>query len=166
MIDEPNPSKTEAPKPGRATAPAPTLKTPREWALELGHGPKQVGRNQWFGTCAEHGMSGVYGSPEYQVARTLHGWDDHDYESQDKPLKLTRADFEAALKATHPEDELEIETDGPRKGEPKRDAYGNPIIKTHAGNPVPHPAALSPFKGMRGRLRLGEQPKKPEEASK
>lgn len=141
MSDETKPSKAETVKSAEKAT-----KTPREWALELGHGPKQSGPNQWI---AEHGMSGVYGSVEYEVAKKLHGWELHEHHAGE-PMQLTKADFEAALKATHPECEYEKDD----KGAKKLDRFNNPIVKKYAGNPVPHPPAASDLPHVRERLAI------------
>lgn len=117
MSEDVKPPKAEAAKSAEKAT-----KTPREWALELGHGPKLNGPNQWI---AEHGMSGVYGSVEYEVAKKLHGWELHEHHAGE-PMQITRADFEAALKATHPE----------------------------KGNPVPHLPAASDLPHVRERLAI------------
>jgi hypothetical protein len=135
-----------APKPPDVKAPAAASDrmSPREHALATGNGPKKQ-RNQWTGP----GFSRVMGSVEHETAKLLHGWDDHEHELGE-PIQLTRAEYLAALEATHPKDPV--------------DKDGKPILdeKTKlpklAGNPVPHPAALSPYKGKRGSLRLGQKP--------
>jgi len=75
------------------------------------------------------GFSPAYGSTAHEIAKALHGWADHEHEPG-KPFQLSRADYLAALAATMPE----------------------------VGNPVPHPAALSPYKGKRGAIALGKSP--------
>ncbi len=142
------------PTPPAATASPSETKTPKEWAMLTGNGPSTEKRkNAWKGP----GFSRPHGSVEHEAAELLHGWGDHKHETG-APIQLTRADYEAALAATHPEDEYEL-TAGPEgKPVPKADEFGNPVIKKHAGNPVPHPAALSPYKGKRGQLRIGEKP--------
>jgi hypothetical protein len=100
-------------------------KTPRDHALATGNGPKRTSRNQWTGP----GFSRVMGSVEHEVAKVLHGWDDHEHETG-KPIELSESDYLAALKATMPE----------------------------KGNPQPHAGALSPYRGKRGALALGQKP--------
>lgn len=139
-----------APKPPEQKPSGAELKTPREWALATGNGPKPQGRNQWSGP----GFSRPMGSVEHEVAAVLHGWREHEHETGEAP-KMSKDDYLAALKASHPEDEYELEQDGKT---PKRDRDGNPVIKKHGGSPVPHSGALSPYKGKLGSLRLGEKP--------
>lgn len=147
--------KGSAPKPPEQKPPTPAaasdVMTPREHAIATGNGPKKRA-NVWTGP----GFSRQMGSVEHETAKLLHGWNDHEHETG-KPIELSRADYLAALKATHPDDELEM-TEVEGKKTPKLDRSGNPIVKKLAGNPVPHPAALSPYKGKRGGLRLGEKP--------
>jgi hypothetical protein len=58
---------------------------------------------------------------QHEAAAIEHGWAAHAHHAGE-PIKLTRADYEAALKAVQPKE----------------------------GNPVPHPAALSPHKPKPG----------------
>ena len=148
MSDESKPPKAEAQK----SIQAPT-KTPREWALELGHGPKQIGKNQWI---ADHGFSSVRGSIEYEVAKVLHGWELHEHHAGE-PIQLTKADFEAALAATHPKNDYELDDRGNRK----LDRHGNPIVKKggHGGNPIPHLPAASDNEFVRKTLAIRETAK-------
>lgn len=86
-------------------------KSPREWAIALGHGPS--GKPQLRDEGTRQMLSGLKGSEAYEIAKVLHGWQFHE-DHEGKPIQLTRADFEAALKAALPEE----------------------------GNPVPHKPAL------------------------
>jgi hypothetical protein len=138
----------QLPKPPEAKASEEQRMSPREHALATGNGPKP-GQSEWTGP----GFSRVMGSVQHETAKILHGWDDHEHETG-TPMQLTRGEYLAALKATHPEDEYELD----EKGTPKTDRFGNPIIKTYGGNAQPHKPALSEFKGKRGTLKLGEAP--------
>ena len=111
------------------------MMSPRDHALATGNGPKKR-INAWTGP----GFSRPMGSVEHEVAKTLHGWDEHEHETG-SPIQLSRADYLAALAATHPEDKV---VDGK--------------VVELAGNPKPHPAALSPYKGKRGQIALGQKP--------
>lgn len=102
----------------------PELKSPREWALITGNGPKAKPGVLWTGNGLA-GMSRPMGSVEHEVASVLHGWREHEHHANE-PMLLTLEDYLAALKASHPQE----------------------------GNPIPHPAALSPHKGGRIRVRL------------
>ena len=132
--------------------PGPELKSPAEWARITGNGPKPTPGVVWFGE-ALAGMSRQMGSPAHEIASMLHGWKDHEHHANE-PMLLTREDYEAALKEAFPQDEHELETEGDRKGQPKLDVYGNPVIKRHGGAPKPHKPALSEHKGGRMRVRL------------
>lgn len=57
---------------------------------------------------------------QHRCAARLHGWDEHAHHAG-KPIELTESDYDAALQAA---------------SEPKSGSY------------VPHPAALSQFKGL------------------
>lgn len=104
----------EKPKP---PATAGERRTPEEWAHVCG----QV-RPKTF----EETVTMVNGKPfdvvgkflwQHESAAMEHGWAQHAHHTGE-PIKLTREDYEAALKAVTPE----------------------------KGNPVPHAAALSPHK--------------------
>jgi hypothetical protein len=92
MKDEKTPA---APQPTKAVErPAkPVLRTPAEWAKELGHiKPRRL----------EITLNGVAPSPrissEHRRAATQHGWDAGDRRG-DRPVSLTRKDYEAAIAA-------------------------------------------------------------------
>lgn len=103
-----------------AVAPPPAddgKRTPEEWA-----GPCGQRRPRTF----EETVTLVNGKPfdfvgqflwQHEAASVEHGWALHAHHTG-SPIRLSRADYEAALKAVEPE----------------------------TGNPVPHPAALSPHK--------------------
>lgn len=98
-------------------------KTPKEWALETGNSPKNISRNRWLTLNGKTeviptGMSRLMGSVEHEVASVLHGWREHEHHAGE-PIKLTKEDYLAALAAAMPTE----------------------------GNPIPHPAAVSPHKG-------------------
>jgi hypothetical protein len=147
MSDDKKPPSAEAPKPAQKAGPE--LKSPLDWAMATGNGPKESRSSDWTGTAVTMGMSGLKGSVEHEVASVLHGWRQHE-EAENGPILLTREDYLTALKATHPEDEYDLDD----KGEPKRDRWGNPVIKKHAGNPAPHAPALSKHKGAGVRVSL------------
>lgn len=67
-----------------------------------------------------NGKASVVRSAEYRIAELLHGWAQHDRYS-DKPILLSRADFDAAIEA----------------------AKAPAVDGTHK----PHRAALAPHKG-------------------
>src|SRR5690349_24356128 len=119
MSDDKKPPSAEAPKPAQKAGPE--LKSPRDWALATGNGPKVAAPGvEWTGNAVELGMSRLMGSVEHEAASVLHGWRQHE-EAENAPFVLSLDDYTAALKATHPEDEYDIDD----KGEPKRDRYGN-----------------------------------------
>lgn len=111
-------------------------KSPRDWAIELGHGPQKP-RHEWNSS----GTSRPMGSLAYEVAAVLHGWREHEHHAN-APMMLTREEFEGALKAALPENEL--------------DEKGN--VKKLAGNPEPHKPALSPHRGGTQRVKFGDLP--------
>ncbi len=74
------------------------------------------------------GMSRLMRSVEHEVAAVLHGWREHAHETGAHML-MTKEVYLKALEATHPE----------------------------VGNPKPHPAALSPYKGKMGKVALGKK---------
>ena len=134
MSDETKPPKAE-------TVKSVDTKTPAEWATLLGHAPKSVEGVEWVGTLAESGMSEAKFSMAHEIASVLHGWPSHAHHANE-PIQLTRADYEAALKAAFPEDRYEMDGD-----KPKLDRRGNAVIAKggHGGNPKPHRAALSKY---------------------
>jgi hypothetical protein len=79
----------EAPASVKTAAPAPAdVRTPRAWAESLGHivrGDPRLPQSQTFPDMV------------HAVADKLHGWTQHEHHYQAAPLKLTRADYEAAL---------------------------------------------------------------------
>jgi hypothetical protein len=158
MSDEQKPAgKADKQTPAPAAA-GQDKRSPRDWALATGNGPKLDLRNRWSGP----GMSSPRGSVEHEVAAVLHGWREHEHETNE-PLLMTEADYRAALAASHPADVYlkagtkDATTD--KAEEAARDRDGNPVLHPkHTGVPVPHPAALSPYKGKLGALKLGEKP--------
>ncbi len=102
--------KSEVPPP--APVAGTEKKSPRDWAIALGHGPTG-GKRQLRDEGTRQFLSSVRGSEAYEIAKVLHGWQFHE-DHEGGPIQLTRADFEAALKAALPE----------------------------SGNPVPHKPAL------------------------
>jgi hypothetical protein len=144
--------KNEVPPPAPVAA---DLRSPRDWAVALGHGPQ--GKPQLADEGTKKMLSGPRGSAEYHVAKAMHGWGEHEFH-EGTPMLLTRADFEAALAASHPPD-VYVTADGkgtttdPEKA--KRDAWKNPVLDPKSnGNPKPHPAALSKHLGNKVRVSL------------
>jgi hypothetical protein len=102
-------------KPPRAeTAKSVDLKTPDEWAKITGNAQQSTPGVEWVGTLAESGMSGAKFAMAHEIASVLHGWPSHAHHANE-PIKLSREDYEAALKAAFPQE----------------------------GNPKPHRGALS-----------------------
>jgi hypothetical protein len=160
MSDEAKAS-TKAEKPAAPPAVPPTVpaaedkRSPRDWAIALGHAP--TGKPQLADEGTVKMLSGPRGSAEYHVAKAMHGWEEHEFH-EGTPMLLSRADFEAALKASHPPD-VYVAADG--KGttteaeKAKRDAWNNPVLDPKMnGNPKPHPAALSKHLGNKVRVSL------------
>lgn len=108
-------------------------KSPRDWALETGHGPKKISKNTWSGD-ATRGMSRQMGSMAYEVAAVLHGWREHEHH-ENQPMLLTKEEFLGAINEAMPQN--------------TKDAKGNVVL---AGDPVPHEPALSRHRG--GTLRV------------
>lgn len=104
---------SEEKKPPENKPDAVEKKSPRDWAVELGHGPVANPKRQ-FTQGARRVMSTPRGSMAYEVAAVLHGWREHEHHAGE-PMLLTRAEFEGALAAAMPEE----------------------------GNPTPHAPALS-----------------------
>lgn len=120
MSDEPKKNeKTDAPPSSPVVESK--LKSPRDWAVATGNGPKKRSKNLWTqGATNEpaRGMSSLKGSMMHECAAVLHGWREHEHHAG-TPLLMSEEDYLAALKATMPE----------------------------VGNPVPHKPACSPHKG-------------------
>jgi hypothetical protein len=169
MSDEAKAStKAEKSTPQPATAPAATEKrSPREWALALGHGPKPK-RPQLVDEGTVQMLSSLLGSAKHEAAKALHGWDDHEH-NEGAPIELTSEDYLAALAASHPVDVyLKKGTKDertPDAEEAARDRWGNPVLHPKFdGTPKPHPGALSKHKGNKVRVgkdgreyRIGEK---------
>ncbi len=159
MSDEAKAS-TKADKPAAANAVPPAAdekRSPRDWALALGHGPKAA-RPQLVDQGTKKMLSPMLGSAEHEAAKALHGWDEHEHH-ENGPIQLTRSDYEAALAASHPADVyLRAGTkDGETKGadEALKDAWGNPVLHPKFdGTPRPHAGALSKHKGNLVRVSL------------
>jgi hypothetical protein len=102
-------------KPPAATVGTAEMRAPEDWAGVCGQR-----RPRAFESTVSH----INGKPfdvigdflwQHEVAAVLHGWAAHAHHAGE-PMRLTRADYESALKAAAPD----------------------------KGNPTPHPAALSP----------------------
>ena len=80
--------------------------------------------------------AGGHDSARHFAASALHGWDVDAYHQQDltKRLRLTRKDYDAALKAPG---------GTPRKVEIERKRVDGTVVKSIGYEPVPHAAALS-----------------------
>lgn len=82
----------------------------------------------------------------HAAAEALHGWREHAHHAG-KPIQLTRAEYEAALKAAAAPVTRALDKDGKPTGEPidshEAAAKGTPTITDYE----PHVAALSPHRG-------------------
>ena len=155
MSDENKDKGKKPPEQPPASVAGPDLRSPRDWAVALGHGPS--GKPQLKDEGTKKMLSGPRGSVEYHVAKAMHGWEEHEFH-EGTPMLLSRADFEAALAASHPV-ETYIAADGKSTTtdatKAKRDAWKNPVLDPKSnGNPKPHPGALS--KHLGNKIRVGK----------
>lgn|SRR5690606_17674249 len=90
MSDKKNDGSAASPKGPVAPAAQPELLTPAEWAERLGLIAKGNPLVPQVPTFADW---------RHAVADQLHGWSAHAYHHQAKPFRISREDYEAALKA-------------------------------------------------------------------
>lgn len=83
---------TTAPEslPVPSEAPASDLRSPEAWGRELGY---------FVAANPNLPQSIDFWQPKHAVAAQLHGWNEHAHHYQDKPILLTREQYEAALDA-------------------------------------------------------------------
>jgi len=117
--------------------------TPAEHAKAIKGGVQRISRAAVVGNQSE--SFDLY-HPQHAGAEALHGWKEHEHHTG-KPIELSKAAYEGALKAAAAPVTRAIGKDGKPTGEPLESyaaaTAGIPTITDYE----PHQPALSPHKG-------------------